>query len=115
MTFRKCIDGPLKGEIFNVPEGRTTGFVHKRNGTGRYLPVGDDSLAFEYWQRISKRRSTMAQITQFSTFTDEELLSLVAPELVDKKSTQRQRDLLEEFSHRFEKLLAKYEYDIAVA
>ena len=54
MSFRKCIDGPLKGEVFNVAEGRATGFVHKRDGTGRYLPVGDKSLTFEYWRRMSE-------------------------------------------------------------
>lgn len=50
---RKCLDGPNKGAIYILPAGRGTGFIHKRNGTGRYLPVGESGLSFEYWRKCT--------------------------------------------------------------
>ena len=53
-SYRKCLDGPLKGAVFNLPQGGTTGFIHRREGTGRYLPVGAEGLQFEYWRRCTE-------------------------------------------------------------
>jgi hypothetical protein len=50
---RKCIDGPLVGQVFNLDENRASGFIHKRNGTGRYLPVGKDTFKFEHWRKCT--------------------------------------------------------------
>jgi len=52
-TKRECIDGPLKGAVFYMEENRATSFIHKKDGTGRYLPVGDSSLKFEYWRKCN--------------------------------------------------------------
>jgi len=65
MSLRECIDGPLKGAVFNLPEGRASAFFHRREGTGRYLPVGDKFLKFEYWRKMSDK-----EIKEMQNVTD---------------------------------------------
>lgn len=52
-VYRRCVDGPSKGQVYFLPEGKATGFLFKRGRMGRYIPVGTDQLRFEYWRRCT--------------------------------------------------------------